>query len=123
MRWRKNLKSIVATPMVFLALVGCASEEEKVVETWESLATAVENTQYDCEALAETLSSFRSDNPDVFSSSSRKLYTKIYDDTDLRVRIERAYARIESIDYECRKDAAVQDAAAELLADFLPQSE
>lgn len=105
--------------LFMVALTGCTSEEEKVVETWEELGELIDEHRDDCEALAEALEEFEGENADVFSSDLRPLYEEIEDDPDLRFRMERAMAHLETQPFECGNDPAVQAAASSLFGDLL----
>lgn len=106
-----------------LLLAGCSNEAERIVETWEELGEVIEDHRDDCAELAEALTEFEDEHGEMFAADTRPLYEEIHADPDLRFRMERAFARIEAEDFECRDNEAVQAAASALFGEIIEETE
>lgn len=100
-------------------LTACSNEAEKVVETWEDLATLIAEKQGECRELSVALDEFREEHAPAFSADVRPIYEEIDRSPELRFRMERAYAGLQSSDLPCRDDVEVQRAAKELFKGLL----
>lgn len=109
----------VALLIVASSLLGCRSEAEQVVETWEELGNVIAESGDDCDALAEELSSFSDEHGGFFASDMTPIYEEIMDDPELWYRMERALADIQADDFACRDHAEVQKVSRELFAGLI----
>ncbi len=114
---RRWLLLLVGGILVFAS--ACSNEAEIIVERWEALADIIAENGDDCDALANELAEFRQDNADVFSVEMRPLYDDIEQDSELRMRLEHAFARLEVQEFGCQTNERVQNEARALFDDLL----
>ncbi len=119
--WRSHSRSTLAllTALLAFGALSCSSDNEKVVASWEKLGDIIRVYQDDCPALAQALSDFHTENDAHFSAQAKTKYQAIYNDPDLRLRMERAMAGLESVSFKCREDQKVQEATHKLFAEVL----
>ena len=112
----------IALALLATTWVGCKSEAETVVETWEELGEIIADNQDDCDALAEAIGEFQSEHGDLFASDMTPIYEEIDSDPELRFRMERAMADLQTDDFACREHTEVRKVSRELFGSLIDAS-